>query len=240
MPEGWEVKKIGDVVCDNNIETGKRPKGGAQDTGVPSIGAENVNGIAFYDFAKEKYVPEDFYNQMKQGKLQNRDILFYKDGAEIGRVALFQDEFPHSKCCVNEHVFLIRTDVPDYQYYLFFNLVRKTMFEYIQNINKNAAQPGINKNELKSIVLLWPNSIVINSFNQTITPLVQQIFKCSKKQKVIKQTRDRLLSRLMSGKIDLENLDIQFPKSMREETVAEPVYTELCRSAEAPKSMKEK
>jgi type I restriction enzyme S subunit len=30
-------------------------------------------------------------------------------------------------------------------------------------------------------------------------------------------TRDRLLSRLMSGKLDVENLDIEFPASMKEE-----------------------
>ncbi len=30
-------------------------------------------------------------------------------------------------------------------------------------------------------------------------------------------SRDRLLSRMMSGKIDVENLDIQFPPSMRDE-----------------------
>jgi type I restriction enzyme S subunit len=33
-------------------------------------------------------------------------------------------------------------------------------------------------------------------------------------------SRDRLLSRLMSGKIDVENLDIQFPASMKEEAAA--------------------
>jgi type I restriction enzyme S subunit len=36
----------------------------------------------------------------------------------------------------------------------------------------------------------------------------------------IKIIRDRLLSRLMSSKIDVENLDIQFPDSMKEEAAA--------------------
>lgn len=33
-------------------------------------------------------------------------------------------------------------------------------------------------------------------------------------------TRDSFLARLMSGKIDVENMDIEFPASMKEEAAA--------------------
>ncbi len=36
-----------------------------------------------------------------------------------------------------------------------------------------------------------------------------------KQQELLTTSRDRLLTRLMSGKIDVEDLDIQFPPSMR-------------------------
>ncbi|MEW6710696.1 MAG: restriction endonuclease subunit S [Candidatus Riflebacteria bacterium] len=217
IPEGWEVKRIGDVVLSGGIETGKRPKGGAQESGIPSIGAENVDGIARYDFSKEKFVCEDFFDKMQQGKIQDRDILFYKDGAEIGKVSLFQDNFPHQMCCVNEHVFLIRVKNKDFQYFLYFSLARKAMFDYIQALNKNAAQPGINKAELNSIPLVWPNENLILLFNKLTEPLIKQLFVYAKSQSIIRRNRDKLLSRLMSGKIDLENLDIQFPASMQED-----------------------
>jgi hypothetical protein len=38
-----------------------------------------------------------------------------------------------------------------------------------------------------------------------------------KTNNILKQSRDRLLTRLMSGKIDAGGLDIQFPASMKEE-----------------------
>ena len=219
VPEGWEVKRIGDIVSDNNLETGKRPKGGAQEEGVPSIGAENVISIAKYNYSKEKYVNEDFFNNMKQGILKDKDILFYKDGAEIGRVSLFQDGFPHSKCCVNEHVFLIHTDNSNYQYYLYFYLSTPSLFEYVQIINKNAAQPGINKSELKSIPVIKPNSEVIEKFNTKVESLIKEIFYLSKMQHIFTRIRDRLLPRLMNGKIDVKNMDIQVPALMQEELV---------------------
>ena len=35
----------------HNIENGKRPKGGATLIGVPSIGAENIKGLGYYDYS---------------------------------------------------------------------------------------------------------------------------------------------------------------------------------------------
>ena len=39
------------------------------------------------------------------------------------------------------------------------------------------------------------------------------------------ETRDLLLPRLISGKLSVENLDIQFPPGMAEELNAEPTAT---------------
>ena len=56
MPEGWEVRALGDEL--KSLISGARPRGGAVDAGIPSIGAENVVGLGRYDVSKEKYVPE--------------------------------------------------------------------------------------------------------------------------------------------------------------------------------------
>src|SRR5436190_4629597 len=57
IPEGWEVTTLGAQL--SALESGKRPKGGIRDVddGVPSIGAENIEGIGRHDFAAEKYIP---------------------------------------------------------------------------------------------------------------------------------------------------------------------------------------
>lgn len=39
----------------HNIESGKRPKGGATLIGVPSIGAENIKGLGYYDYSNLHY-----------------------------------------------------------------------------------------------------------------------------------------------------------------------------------------
>ncbi len=57
-------------------------------------------------------------------EVDTKGYSIYKDGAYIGKTSMFQDEFPHKTCVVNEHVFLINTCNEDYQNYLFFTLNR--------------------------------------------------------------------------------------------------------------------
>ena len=63
VPQGWEVTTLGTQL--NLLESGKRPKGGIREVedGIPSIGAENINGIGRHDFASEKYIPRDFFSR---------------------------------------------------------------------------------------------------------------------------------------------------------------------------------
>lgn len=215
-PIGWREAKLGDLIPERGLQTGKRPIGGAQDSGIPSIGAENVISLARHDFSKEKYVNEHFFDSMRQGHIADKDVLFYKDGAEIGRVTLVQDGFPHEKCCVNEHVFVIRTRDLAAQYFLYFYLNQEIIQEYVKTINKNAAQPGINKSELRSIPILLPHSGLIQEFENVVSPIIRQIFQLAKTQRTLTKTRDLLLPRLISGKLSVEHLDIRFPPSMEE------------------------
>ncbi|HRU02474.1 MAG TPA: restriction endonuclease subunit S, partial [Victivallales bacterium] len=102
LPKGWSVKSIGEIY--GKLESGSRPKGGIDKElkeGIASVGAENVIGLGKYNYQSEKLIPEAFFENMKRGIIENKDILIYKDGAYIGKTTLFQDGFPHEKCCVN-------------------------------------------------------------------------------------------------------------------------------------------
>lgn len=204
VPQGWSVSTVGEIGC--NIESGSRPKGGIDSTlrdGVPSIGAENVIGLGKYNFSSDKYVPSEFYASMKRGKLKNRDILVYKDGAYIGRTSLFQDGFPHQMASVNEHVFLLHTKDAILQYYLFFTLYQQEYYLKMQKLNKNAAQPGINSKAMLSLELLLPPLTLVKEFDKFITPIMKSIFSKAKQNHELVEARVRLLPKLMSGEIEV-------------------------------------
>jgi len=209
IPEGWEITTIGNVVA--TIESGSRPKGGIdpEAKGIPSIGAENIIGLGRYDYSKEKFVTPEFFDNMNRGHIHSGDVLLYKDGAQIGRKSMFKDGFPHIRCCINEHVFILRTNERCTQNYLFFWLDQPDLTQKIINLNANAAQPGINQSGVRSLPILLPPIEMLNNVEQIMEPMLQLLFNCAKKNNILRQTRDLLLPKLISGEIDVENLDIR-------------------------------
>ena len=199
VPEGWDRHTLGEVL--NDLESGGRPKGGAQDEGVPSIGAENVLGIGRYEYSKDKYVPEEYFNTMRKGIVQNRDVVVYKDGANIGRSSYFGDGFPYETCCVNEHVFILRAVKEVGQNLLYFWVERDETRQRIANLNANTAQPGVSQTKFKTLPFIKPPITVATLFNDTVEPMVKQIFLLARANHALTQARDFLLPRLMNGEV---------------------------------------
>ena len=204
VPEGWKQCLLGDINC--SLESGSRPKGGIDASlvdGVPSIGAENVIGLGCYNYSSEKLITKEFFSKMKRGKLCDKDILIYKDGAYIGRTSLFQDGFPHLEAAVNEHVFLLHAADEHIQYYLFFTLYQQEYYQKMQKLNKNAAQPGINSKAMMSLPVLLPTEDILDRFDSFAMPLMHKIFNIAKQNRQLELARDRLLPKLMSRELEV-------------------------------------
>lgn len=202
IPEGWKVATLGDVLSD--IESGSRPKGGAESNGIPSIGAEKIEGICHYDFSSEKFVSEEYFNNMRRGKVQNGDVLLYKDGAYTGKSTIFMNDFPYSECAVNEHVFLLRTYESKWQCWLYLYLTYEPIRRYIHTLaSAKAAQPGLNQVELKSVNIILPPAEVIDRFESLAHSLLSPIIHYLKDSRILSTLRDTLLPKLMSGQIKL-------------------------------------
>lgn len=208
IPETWKVTMLNDVLT--ILESGSRPKGGIDPYvhDVPSIGAENILGLGKYIYSKEKYVSLDFFKKMKKGHIKNGDVLLYKDGAKIGRKSMFRDGFPHSKACINEHVFILRTNDKCNQKYLYFWLDLPEMTARIKSINSNAAQPGINQKGVRGLPILLPNQQSLNLFDNFVEPMLAELFNLANKNRLLAHIRDLLLPKLIYGDIDVSNLDI--------------------------------
>ena len=119
----WPLYKLEDV-CD--IESGSRQKGGAVDSGVPSIGGEQISVNGTIKYEKMTYVTNAHFSDMKKGVLKKDDVLIVKDGATTGKTAFFDNDI---KAAVNEHVFILRAKeniLPK----LLYNIIKS---EYFQN-----------------------------------------------------------------------------------------------------------
>ena len=200
-------KKLGELLV--NISTGSRPKGGAQDCGIPSIGAEKIEKFGVYNYSSEKYISEEYYEKLKNGKLNSGDVLLYKDGAYTGKVSMCLNDFPHKKAAVNEHVFILNTKNNWAQNYLYFTLYNKDNKEMIHRLAcSKAAQPGLNQIELKSVEVNICDEKEIINFENSIKPIMEKISSNTLENKKLVELRDTLLPKLMNGEIDLDNIEI--------------------------------
>lgn len=200
----WEYIRLSDFGY--SLESGSRPKGGIDSSlqdGYPSLGAEAIGKLGEFDYFSTKLIPEDFYKKMKRGIGKDKDILLYKDGAYIGKVTLFMDEFPYKDYAINEHVFLMRSNDPLYLYYLYFTLSLPQYFTQMQNLNRNAAQPGLTGKDIDILKLYRPDKEIVEKFNLVVEPMLHNIFSLAKQNQNLTKQRDLLLPRLMSGKLEV-------------------------------------
>jgi len=218
LPPGWCLARLESVV--SVLETGSRPRGGVArySDGVPSLGAESVLGLAEYDFAKTKYVPVPYFNEMRRGIVQDRDVLLYKDGGRPGEfephVSLLGEGFPFTTFCINEHVYRLRAAAPISQEFLFFWLSSNPVLEEMRRRGTGVAIPGLNSRAVKDLPIAVPPNSVIDGFSEVAAPLVSLALRSSRESRTLAQLRDALLPKLL-----LAELRVRDAESLVEETV---------------------
>ncbi|CAN2189439.1 HsdS Restriction endonuclease S subunits [Candidatus Nanopelagicaceae bacterium] len=206
IPKGWKVHSLFD--CGLEIESGSRPKGGVKGitSGVPSIGAESINGLGIFDFSKTKYVPRDFYDKMNKGKPRDFDVLLYKDGGKPGefkpRVGMFGLGFPFSEYGINEHVFILRAQEIGNPYLYFWIRLERTL-DILRSRGVKAAIPGINQQDVGTIPILQPTQEVLKAFNELAMPSISMILSLANESLKLANLRDTLLPRLISGELQI-------------------------------------
>jgi type I restriction enzyme, S subunit len=87
----------------------------------------------------------------------------------------------------------------------------------LENFNAGAGVPTLNRNHLNGIPMIVPPKYLQKSFDETISPLHSQADLLRQSITHLTRTRDLLLPRLISGKLSVEDLDIEFPLGMAEE-----------------------
>lgn len=211
--DGWRIEALGDAL--DVIETGSRPKGGVArfTSGVPSIGAESIVGLAQYDFSKAKFVPPDFFEGMRRGVVADRDVLLYKDGGRPGQfephVSMLGEGFPFREFCINEHVYRLRAQPRLSQEYLFFWLSSGPIMEAMRRSGTGVAIPGLNSTAVKSLPIGVPPAAVAKSFDSLAGPLVGVALRCGRQSVALSKLRDALLPRLVTGELRLEELSLE-------------------------------
>jgi restriction endonuclease S subunit len=196
-----EIKNIienidGDKVKIENIVdiyTGKRPKGGAVDNGVFSIGGEHIQNGKI-DLSNPKYIPNDFIKNIPKAKIEKDDILMCKDGAKSGKVAFVDNTI---EAYVNEHIFILRTKNKITNKYIFEFLFSIKGQELLKNIVTGSAQGGINSTNLKNLQIPLPPLATQQQIVSQIEELEKIIDKNNQFINNSKQKKEEILKKYL-------------------------------------------
>ncbi len=198
VPEGWEVKKLPKIA---DITYGKAFDGSRFNTsayGKPIIRIRNIPSSTTNDYTDE-YAVDKYI--IKKG-----DLLVGMDGEFHINHWYSEDAYLVQRSC---RISAKETRLKGY--------LAKAVYapvKYYEAILQGATVGHLGAKHLNAIdILIPPKNIDLDIFNKLLDQKVKHVTKCN----LLKRTRDQLLSRLMSGKIDLENIDIQFPDSMKED-----------------------
>ena len=191
VPEGWEKKKITDLITLLNgyafksasfddsgkykIVTIKNVKDGTFDGG-------NVSCI--------KSIPE---RMPLHCKLEQGDILLSLTG-NVGRVCMVIG----GNFLLNQRVAKLKSKYPAFTYCLFRN---NDMFISINNLANGAAQQNVSPIRIGELPHMIANIEILESFEIIAWRMVSQILSLSSQILYLTEARDRLLPKLMSGEI---------------------------------------
>lgn len=207
IPKSLKMVQIADIPHD--LETGKRPKGGAVSDGIPSVGAENVKKLGEFNPSSAKFIPFEFASKMKKGAIKGYELLLYKDGGKPGtfipHFSMFGEGFPYTDFFINEHVFKLDFYNHGFNEFMYFYFQTDYPYHWLANNGGKAAVPGINQRDVNAIWCYDPTHPKIQEFCQWVEPVFTTILaNCAQNMKLA-QLRDTLLLKLMEGEIDISN-----------------------------------
>lgn len=207
IPQGWEVKNLDEVVEEIIDYRGKTPKKLGSDwssSGIMAISAKNIKQGRLINLDKANFVDENLYEKWMKTELTQGDILMTSE-APLGELYYM---VKYRKFCLSQRVFGIRANQNSIQpVLLFLALASPSGQGELIARQSGTTVLGIRQAELRKVRLIVPPIELQANAAKTLDALCQQIDVLESKNVKLRQTRDLLLPKLISGEIDVESLD---------------------------------
>jgi type I restriction enzyme, S subunit len=209
IPEGWEVKKLPDL-CSKVID-------GTHDSPKPSekgyflvTGKHIVNG--FINFSDCYLIsPEEHSKVIQRSKPEKGDIIFSNIGT-LGSIALVDQDFEFS--IKNVALFKPLENLYSNYLYLYFSLPET--YNRMERKASGTSQKFFSLNFLRNLKIVEPPKDLLHKFDSAVKPLIEERSILNKKNQNLRKTRDLLLPKLISGEIDISDLDIRIKNEYQE------------------------
>ena len=194
--------------------------------------ADYLNGLAMQKFRPQKDeigIPVLKIKELRQGFCDNQSDLcspnikseyLINDGDVIFSWSgtLWLDLWCSGLCGLNQHLFKVTSSKYDKWFYYFWTKYHLNKFIAIA-ADKATTMGHIKREDLDKSEVLIPDNETYTQLNSLLSPLLELIIKNKVENRHLIQLRDTLLPKLMSGEIDVSNVDISTDKlSFSEDT----------------------
>lgn len=201
IPDGWRVGRLGDIA---NLVMGQSPSSEHYN--------ENGDGLPFHQGVGTygDRCPHHVTWCSVPGRRAQAGSVLFSVRAPVGRINIADCDLIIGRglAAMNE-----RAGRNSFLFYLL-----RSYFSSEDLIGNGSIFASVGKDELLKFPIYIPPHDLINRFEAFSVPIDRQIAGLYKAQAALRETRDLLLGRLISGKLRVDQLDIQFPPSMREST----------------------
>ena len=177
-PNDWEEAILGDIA---DIGSGKRPPI-KQNEKTKDICVPLVGAASIMGYTNEA--------------LYDSKILVTGRVGTHGVVQRFNE-----RCWPSDNTLVITTSRYEFVNQILLNIDYKSM-------NRGSTQPLITQSDLKKIEIIMPTSEILDEFEKLAGGLMSNVEKNIKENVKLAEIRDALLPKLMSGELDVSDLEI--------------------------------
>lgn len=206
MPEGWEIKGISDVQHWAFINEAIGKYQGKKEY----FATANIEGTAIvangewvtYEEKPSRAQKEPVIYSVWFARMRDtfKVLGFSAANEDIAKRIILSSGFAGFKTDSSLFPFLYVT-------------INSDKFHEIKNqFCTGATQMSLTNEGLSKIKVMVPSPELIKQYGALALPIIDEMFLLEKKNKIFQQTRDLLLPKLISGELDVENLDIKVDK----------------------------
>lgn len=197
IPEGWEVKKLGDVAEVNRAQiNGRSAPDEVHYIDISSVSPGQIDSITTYSFAE---APGRARRVVRHG-----DVLW--SCVRPNRRSYAQVMHPNPDTIVSTGFAVLTAKKVPFTY-LYFATTTDDFVAYLTNHATGAAYPAVTAKTFEKAVMLIPHTALLKMFGDTTISIAEQIHTFQSQIQNLLFTRDLLLPRLLSGQVELTSND---------------------------------
>jgi type I restriction enzyme, S subunit len=209
IPREWSVKRL-DEDCER-ITDGAHHSPKSTDVGMPMASVKDMSDWGL-DLENARRISEADYRQLiKQGcQPMPGDILVAKDGANLNKHTILITEKVHAELLSS--IAIIRTAGAIDDELLLAQIKYPEVSLRIKRSASGAAIPRIVLKDFKQLEILVPPKEIQAQWRQLGAPIAAMCRSLVRKNRILRSERDLLLPKLISGELDVSELDIAVPE----------------------------